>query len=129
VPQEKSAETLTLLHQVWALFLIAVYFSGFMDEYHFPGNREEPLEAEAILWNVQRVFFFGLMFVGFLIDIVQMREDRHKAFLFLFLSLLLGGFSSWISALQCNLLFQLFSISPPETVAFIKSISLMTGAT
>jgi hypothetical protein len=129
VPQEKLGETLTLLHQVWALFLIAVYFSGFMDEYHFPGNREEPLETEAILWNVQRVFFFGLMFVGFLIDLVQMRKDRQKAFLFLVLSLLLGGFSSWISALQCNILLQLFNISPAETVAFILSTPLTTGST
>jgi len=121
VSQEKTAETLALLHRVWALFLIAVYFAGFMDEYHFPGNRSEPLEPEAILWNVQRVLFFGLMFVGFLIDLVQMREDRHKAFLFLFLSLLLGGFSGWISTIQCKILFQLFNIARPETVSAIKN--------
>lgn len=119
---EKIAETLTLLHRVWALFLIAVYFAGFMDEYHFPGNRKEPLEAEAILWNAQRVLFFGLMFVGFLIDLVQMREDRHKAFLFLFLSLILGGFSGWISAIQCKIIIQLFGVTPPETVSAIKSV-------
>ncbi len=110
---EKIAETLTLLHRVWALFLIVVYFAGFMDEYHFPGSRKEPLEAEAILWNAQRVLFFGLMFVGFLIDIVQMREDRHKAFLFLFLSLILGGFSGWISSIQCKIVTQLFGIARP----------------
>jgi hypothetical protein len=127
VSQEKIAQTLTLLHRVWALFLIALYFAGFMDEYHFPGNREKPLEGEAILWNVQRVLFFGLMFVGFLIDLVQIREDRNKAFLFLLLSLLLGGFSSWISAFQCKILFRLFSIAPPETVSAIKSVLPVTG--
>ena len=129
MPQEKTAETLTLLHRVWALFLISVYFAGFMDAYHFPGNRAEPLEPEAILWNVQRVLFFGLMFVGFLIDLVQMRADRHKAFLFLFLSLLLGGFSSWISAFQCKILLQLFSIARPETVSVVKSVLPTAGFT
>lgn len=127
--QEKLNETLTLLQQVWTLFLIAIFILGFMDEYHFPGNREEPLEAEAILWNAQKVLFFGLMGVGFLIDLVQLREDRHKAFLFLFLSLVLGGFSSWISALQCKLLFQLFSIARPETVTAMKSIHPLIGYT
>lgn len=120
--QEKIAETLTLLHRIWALFLIAIYFMGFMDEYHFPGNRNEPLPAEAILWDAQRVLFFGLMFVGFLIDLVQMREDRHKAFLFLFLSLILGGFASWISAFQCKIIFQLFGITRPETVSIVINI-------
>ena len=126
---EKIAETLTLLHRVWALFLIAVYFAGYMDEYHFPGNRKEPLEAEAILWNAQRVLFFGLMFVGFLIDLVQMREDRHKAFLFLFLSLILGGFSGWISAIQCKIITQLFGVTRPETVSAIKSVLPVLGLT
>ena len=118
--QEKIAETLTLLKRVWVLFLIAVYFVGFMNEYHFPGMREEPLEGEAILWNAQRVLFFGLMFVGFLIDAVQMREDRQKAFLFLFLSLVLGGFSSWISATQFQVISYLFGFSGPETVSEIN---------
>lgn len=125
--QEKLAETLALLQRVWALFLIAVYFMGFMDEYHFPGNREEALEGQAILWNAQRVLFFGLMFVGFLIDIVQMREDRHKAFLFLFLSLVLGGLSSWISAIQCKVVFRVFGVSQPETLSAIKSLVPVIG--
>jgi hypothetical protein len=129
VPQEKLDETLTLLHQIWALFLIAVYFLGFMAEYHFPGNREEPLKTEAILWNAQSVLFFGLMFLGFLIDLVQLRGDRHKAFLFLSLSLLLGGFSSWISAVQCKILFQLFNIARPETVSFTKTLHPVMGFT
>ena len=127
--QEKIAETLTLLQKVWVLFLIALYFAGFMNEYHFPGNRKEPLEEEAILWTVQRVLFFGLMFVGFLIDLVQMREDRSKAFLFLFLSLILGGLSSWVSAIQCKIVLQLFGVTQTETVSAIKSVFPLTGLT
>ncbi|MFQ5449798.1 MAG: hypothetical protein ACE5E9_04180 [Nitrospinaceae bacterium] len=95
-----TASTLALLQKVWALFLIAVYFAGFMNAYHFPGNREKPLEGEALLWDVQKVLFFAMMFVAFLIDIVRSREDRNRAFIFLFLSLILGGFSVSISALQ-----------------------------
>jgi hypothetical protein len=108
VNQEEIAETLTLLKRVWVLFLIAVYFVGLMNEYHFPGVREEPLEGESILWNAQRVLFFGLMFVGFLVDVVQMREDRQKAFLFLLLSLVLGSISSWVSAIQFQAISLLF---------------------
>lgn len=108
--QEKLADTLVLLKRVWTLFLIAIYFIGFMNEYHFPGMREEPLEGEAILWNAQRVLFFGLMFVGFLVDAVQMREDRQKAFLFLFLSLVLGGLSSWIPAIQFHAIAYVFGL-------------------
>ena len=40
------------------------------------------------------------MGLGFLIDLVRMREDRNKAFIFLFLSLILGGFSGGIGAIQ-----------------------------
>lgn len=102
--QGKQEDTLILLKRVWVLFLIAVYFVGLMNEYHFPGMREEPLEGESILWNAQRVLFFGLMFVGFLVDAVQMREDRQKAFLFLLLSLVLGGLASGISAIQLQVI-------------------------
>ena len=115
--QETIAETLILLKRVWVLFLIAVYCMGFINEYKFPGLREEPLEGEAILWNVQRVLFFGLMCVGFLIDAVQMRENRQKAFLFLFLSLILGGLSGWISAIQFQVLSSIFNISRSATTS------------
>ncbi len=98
--EQKIVETLNLLQKIWVGFLIALYFTGFMNEYHFPGMREEPLEGEEILWNVQKVFFFGLMGVGVLIDVVRMREDRQKAFNYLLFSLLLGGFSTYISAQQ-----------------------------
>ena len=40
------------------------------------------------------------MGVGFLIDLVRMREDRNKAFIFLLSSLLLGSFSGGIGAIQ-----------------------------
>jgi hypothetical protein len=40
------------------------------------------------------------MFISFLIDIVEMRENRNKAYRFLLLSLLLGGISATISAMQ-----------------------------
>ncbi len=105
---EQYAYTLTLLQKVWVLILIAIYFAGFMNEYHFPGVREEALKGEDILWNAQRVLFFGLMGVGFLIDIVRMREDRKKAFIFLLLSLIMGGFSGLVSAIQFKLIAFLF---------------------
>lgn len=120
--QENVAETLTLLKRVWVLFLIAIYFIGFMNEYHFPGMREQPLEGESILWNAQRVLFFGLMFAGFLLDAVQMRKDRQKAFLFLFLSLVLGGFSSWISAFQFQVISNIFGFVRSEAVSEINQV-------
>ena len=46
------------------------------------------------------LFFFSLMGLGFLIDLVRMREDRNKAFIFLFLSLLLGSLSGGVGAIQ-----------------------------
>ena len=53
-----------------------------------------------VLSDLQRLFFFSLMGVGVLIDLVRMREDRNKAFIFLLLSLLLGGFSGGVGAIQ-----------------------------
>ena len=53
-----------------------------------------------ILGDLQRLFFFSLMGVGVLIDLIRMREDRNKAFIFLLISLLLGGFSGGIGAIQ-----------------------------
>ena len=55
---------------------------------------------ESILPDVSKVIFFGLLFVSFLIDIVEMREDKDKAYQFLFLSLVAGGFSAPVSTLQ-----------------------------
>jgi len=53
-----------------------------------------------VLGDLQRLFFFSLMGLGFLIDLVRMREDRNKAFIFLLLSLFLGGFSGGLGAIQ-----------------------------
>ena len=53
-----------------------------------------------VLGDLQRLFFFSLMGLGFLIDLVRMREDRNKAFIFLLLSLFLGGFSGGVGAIQ-----------------------------
>ena len=79
-----------------------------MNEYHFPGFRDEPLRGEEMFWKVERVLFFGLMAVGFLADIVQLRIDRSKAYLFLFLSLFLGGLSSTFGAYQFRFVSGLF---------------------
>lgn len=105
---DKEKETLELLQKVWTLLLIGIYFACFMNEYHFPGFRDEPLEGEEIFWQVQRVLFFGLLSVGFLIDIVRMRSDRNKAFQFLFLSLILGGLSGFIAAYQFHFVAKIF---------------------
>ena len=59
-----------------------------------------------VLGDLQRLFFFSLMGLGFLIDLVRMREDRNKAFIFLLLSLFLGGFSGGVGAIQ----YQVFNL-------------------
>ncbi|MFQ5716122.1 MAG: hypothetical protein ACE5GQ_03365 [Nitrospinales bacterium] len=104
----KEIETTTLLRQVWAMLLIGMYFACFMNEYYYPGFRDQPLEGEEIFWQVQRVLFFGLLGMGFLVDIVQMRADRDKAFRFIFLSLILGGLSGFIGAFQFKLISGIF---------------------
>lgn len=105
---DKEKETLELLQKVWTLLLIGIYFACFMNEYHFPGFRDTPLEGEEIFWQAQRVLFFGLLSVGFMIDIVRMRSDRAKAFQFLFLSLILGGLSGFIAAYQFQFVARIF---------------------
>jgi hypothetical protein len=47
------------------------------------------------------------MGMGFLIDLVRMRENKNNAFLFLLLSLLLGGISGGIGALQSQFIFHI----------------------
>ena len=91
-------ETKELLLKVWAVLLLGLYGVGFLHEKMLV---QQTLEAsEAILPDIAKLLFFGLMFVSFLIDIVEMREDRNKAYRFLLLSLLLGGISATISAMQ-----------------------------
>ena len=107
----KELETLELLHKIWTLFLIGIYFTCFMNEYYFPGFRDEPLKGEFIFWKIQRVLFFCLMALGFLTDIVQIRIDRSKAYLFLLFSIILGGLSSLLGAYQFRVIAKLFQVT------------------
>jgi hypothetical protein len=105
VKEPQVEETLILLKKIWVFFLVGLYAVCLYNEYRFPGAREgEPLEGEAILWKIERVFFFGLMGLGLLADIVQIRIDRSKAFLYLFASLILGGMCNLIAMGQMKLL-------------------------
>ena len=106
---ERLADTLELVQKVWLGFLVALYTVGYLNAHYFPGVREEPLDGEAILWNLQRLFFFALMSAGFLVDVIQMREDRDKAYRYLLLSLALGGLSSTVTLYQYNIWYKIFS--------------------
>ncbi len=99
----KLEETFQFIKMIWALFMAALYITSFIDEYRFPGERTQPLEGEEAIWLVQNVLFFGLMGLGFLADMVQIKIDKGKAFLFLSMSLVLGGLSSTVGALQFRL--------------------------
>ena len=91
-------ETKELLLKVWAVLLLGLYGVGFLHEKMLV---QQTLEAsEEILPDIAKLLFFALMFVSFLVDIVEMREDRNKAYRFLLLSLFLGGLSATISAIQ-----------------------------
>ena len=93
-------ETKILLRQVWAFMLMGLYGIGGFQGHTVNLQVEALLAAESILPDVAKVLFFGLLFVSFLIDIVEMREDKDKAYQFLFLSLVVGGLSATISAMQ-----------------------------
>jgi len=97
---DKFAETTTLMKKIWVVFLIGLYSASFLNEYHFPGMREKPLEGEEVLWQIQQVIFFGLMFLGLLIDLVEMRIDRNRSFRFLILSLVMGSLSGFVGSLH-----------------------------
>ena len=91
-------ETKELLLKIWAVLLMGLYGVGFLHEKMLV---QQTLEAsEEILPDIAKLLFFALMFVSFLVDIVEMREDRNKAYRFLILSLFLGGLSATISAIQ-----------------------------
>ena len=96
----KLKQTEEFMLMLWAFFLIVLYTCSFLTEYHFPHEEEEVVLGRKVLSDLQRLFFFSLMGVGVLIDLVRMREDRNKAFIFLLLSLLLGGFSGGVGAIQ-----------------------------
>ena len=97
-------ETKILLRQVWAFMLMVLYGIGILQERSIGQQTETVQAVESILPDMAKVIFFGLIFVSFLIDIVEMREDKEKAYQFLFLSLVAGGLSATISAAQYQIL-------------------------
>ncbi len=91
-------ETRALLLKIWSVLLLGLYGVGFLHEKMLV---QQTLEAsEEMLLDIAKLLFFALMFVSFLVDIVEMRADKNKAYRFLLLSLLLGGLSATISAMQ-----------------------------
>ena len=96
--------TKILLRQVWAFILMGLYGIGVFQERAVTLQAEVAQATESILPDVAKVLFLGLLFVSFLIDIVEMREDKDKAYQFLFLSLITGGLSATISAMQYHAL-------------------------
>lgn len=113
---DKFSETAILLKKIWVVFLIGLYSASFLNEYHFPGKREKPLDGEEVLWQIQQVIFFGLMFLGLLVDLVEMRIDRKRALRFLVLSLLLGGLSTLVGTLHFKVFSYFFSPSSTGTI-------------
>jgi hypothetical protein len=110
---DKLSEATILLKKIWVVFLIGLYSASFLNEYHFPGVREKPLDGEKVLWQIQQVIFFGLMFLGLLVDLVEMRIDRKRAFRFMVISLLMGGLSTWVGAFHFKLFSYIVSPSSP----------------
>jgi hypothetical protein len=108
VAEYNLEETKILLRQVWAFMLMALYGIGIFQERWVGMQAESAQVAESILPDVAKVIFFGLIFVSFLIDIVEMRENKDKAYQFLFLSLVAGGLSATISAVQYHFLVRVF---------------------
>jgi hypothetical protein len=98
VSRYQIEETKELLLKIWAVLLLGLYGVGILHEKMLV---QQTLEAsEEILPDIAKLLFFALMFVSFLVDIVEMREDRNKAYRFLLLSLFLGGLSATISSIQ-----------------------------
>ena len=96
----KIKETEHFMIMLWVFFLIIIYLCSFLIEYHYQLESTEVVAGEKILNDLKGVFFFGLMGMGFLIDLVRMRENKNKAFIFLLLSLLMGSLSGGIGAIQ-----------------------------
>ena len=97
-------ETKILLRQVWTFMLMGLYGIGVFQERAVTLQAEAAQATESILPDVAKVLFLGLLFVSLLIDLVEMREDKDKAYQFLFLSLIAGGLSATISAMQYHAL-------------------------
>ena len=102
---KKIQQTEHFILMLWTVFLIILYVCSFLAEYHFPNKNEEMVAGEIILNDLQKLCFFALMGLGFLMDIVRMRKSKDNAFVFLLLSLLLGGFSGGIGAMQAQFVF------------------------
>ena len=100
-------ETKILLRQVWAFMLMGLYGIGVFQERALTLKAEAAQVIESILPDVAKVLFLGLLFVSLLIDLVEMREDKDKAYQFLFLSLIAGGLSATISAMQYHALVEI----------------------
>ena len=100
-------ETKILLRQVWAFMLMGLYGIGVFQERAVTLQAEASQATESILPDVAKVLFLGLLFVSLLIDLVEMREDKDKAYQFLFLSLIAGGLSATISAMQYHALLEI----------------------
>ena len=113
---DKYAETTILLKKIWTVLLIGLYSASFLNEYHFPGVREKPLDGEEVLWQIQQVIFFGLMFLGLLIDLVEMRVDRNRAFRFIILSLVMGGLSNLIGTAHYKIFSHIFGLASANMV-------------
>ena len=100
-------ETKILLRQVWAFMLMGLYVIGVFQEHAVTLQAEAAQATESILPDMAKVLFLGLLFVSLLIDLVEMREDKDKAYQFLFLSLIVGGLSATISAIQYHALVEI----------------------
>ena len=95
-------QTKELLLKVWTVLLMGLYGVGFFQEKMLV---EQVVEStKEVLPDIAKLLFFALMFVSFLIDIVEMRENKDKAYRFLLLSLILGGLSATFSAMQYHAL-------------------------
>jgi hypothetical protein len=96
-----------LLRQVWTFMLMGLYGIGVLQERALTLLAEVAQATESILPDMAKVLFLGLLFVSLLIDLVEMREDKDKAYQFLILSLIAGGLSATISAIQYHALVEI----------------------
>ena len=96
----KIKQTEHFMLMLWVFFLIIIYVCSFLTESYYQLESTKVAAGEKILNDLKGVFFFALMGMGFLIDLVRMRENKNKAYIFLLLSLLLGSLSGGIGAIQ-----------------------------
>ena len=115
----KIKETEHFMIMLWVFFLIIIYVCSFLIEYHYQLESTEVVAGEKFLNDLKGVFFFGLMGMGFLIDLVRMRENKNKAFIFLLLSLLMGSLSGGIGAIQ----YQAFNYIADEGEVFFVRLT------